>query len=145
MQVAKLTSTLKWRLSSSSPSAISIIIPTRHWRSFLTSSVSSLIRTSLIRILAYPNSQKQDYNIIHKHFNDIHIVIELSVIYFSMHFTYLNFSVIRNKNIFCLHKGVRISEDALYLQNRLPNLWGGNNYLKTLYLFHCLPFWRVIL
>ena len=36
-------------------------------------SVSSLIRTSLIRILAYPNSQKQDYNIIHKHFNDIHM------------------------------------------------------------------------
>ena len=33
-------------------------------------------------------SQKQDYNIIHKHFNDIHIVIELSVIYFSMYFTY---------------------------------------------------------
>ena len=53
--------------------------------------------SSLIRILAYPNSQKQDYNIIHKHFNDIHIVIELSVIYFSMYFTYLNFSVIRTK------------------------------------------------
>ena len=31
-------------------------------------SASSLIRTALIRILAYPNSQKQDYNIIHKHF-----------------------------------------------------------------------------
>ena len=57
--------------------------------------------SSLIRILAYPNSQKQDYNIIHKHFNDIHIVIELSVIYFSMHFTYPNFSVIRT-NFFLL-------------------------------------------
>ena len=59
-----------------------------------TYSVSLLIRTSIIRILAYPNNQKQDYNIIHKHFNDIHIVIELSEMYFSMYFTYLNFSVI---------------------------------------------------
>ena len=72
-------------------------------------SVSSLIRTSIIRILAYPNSQKQDYNIIHKHFNDIHIVIELSVIYFSMYFTYQ----LSELKYFCLHKGVRISEDAL--------------------------------
>ena len=43
--------------------------------------------------LAYPNPRiseqpKQDYNIIHIHFNDIHIAIELSVIYFSMYFTY---------------------------------------------------------
>ena len=31
-----------------------------------------------------------------------------------MYFTYLNFSVIRTK-FFCLHRGVRISEDALYV------------------------------
>ena len=68
-------------------------------------SASSLIRTSIIRILAYPNSQKQDYKIIHKHFNNIHIVVELSVIYFSMHFTYLNFSVIRTKIFFACTKG----------------------------------------
>ena len=67
-------------------------------------SASSLIRTSIIRILAYPNSQKQDYNIIHKHFN---IVIELSVIYFSMYFTYLNFSVIRTKLFLACTKGFR--------------------------------------
>ena len=77
-------------------------------------------------ILAYPNLDYPNpriseqpkaglqYNIIHKHVNDIHIVIELSVIYFSMYFTYPNFSVIRTKIFFCLHKGVRISEDALY-------------------------------
>ena len=68
-------------------------------------SVSLLIRTSLILILAYPNSQKQDYNIIYKHFNDIHIVIELSVIYFSMHFIYLNFSVFRTKVFLACTKG----------------------------------------
>ena len=60
--------------------------------------------------LAYPNpriseQQNQDYNIIHIHFNDIHIVIELSVIYFSMYFTYLNFSVIRAKIFFACTEG----------------------------------------
>ena len=55
------------------------------------------IRTAKIRII--------DYNIIHKHVNDIHIVIELSVIYFSMHFTYLNYSVIRTKIFFDCTKG----------------------------------------
>ena len=37
--------------------------------------ISSIIRTSIIRNLAYPNSHKQDCKL-----NDIHIVIELSVI-----------------------------------------------------------------
>ena len=66
-------------------------------------------------ILAYPNSQKQDYNIIHIHFNDIHTVVGLSVtiIFFDV-FHISEFFSYPNKHIFCLHKGVWISEDALY-------------------------------
>ena len=70
-----------------------------------TYSASSLIRTSIIRILAYPNSQKQDYNIIHKHL--------CNIFFYAFHISeFFNYP---NKNIFSLHKGVRISEDALYI------------------------------
>ena len=65
-------------------------------------SESSHIRTAKRRIII----------IFISFFNDIHIVIELSVTYFSMDFTYLNFSDIRTNIFFCVHKGVRISEDV---------------------------------
>ena len=64
--------------------------------------------------LAYPNSQTQDYNIIHKHFNDIHIAVELSIFFYAFHIS--EFFSYPNKHILCLHKGVRIREDALYMQ-----------------------------
>ena len=53
-------------------------------------------------------AKKQDYNIILN--NDIHIVIELSVICIS-HIWIFQLS---EQKYFLLHKGVRICEDALY-------------------------------